>query len=265
MTVELRDLSYSYGTRRALNNICLSVGGGELLCILGPNGAGKSTLFKCVLSLLRSYSGSILLDTIESRTLSAAELSRRIAYIPQSHQPTFEFTALEIVLMGAVDGGGIFAVPRRGDEERARACMDELGIGHLADRDYLRISGGERQLVLIARALAQQASILVMDEPTANLDYGNQIRVMDRVADLARNGLTILISTHNPDHAFLWATRVAVLVDGALAAEGKSAEILTEDMLRFIYQVEVTLFPIPGQNAGYRSCVPRSVLGKEFP
>jgi len=258
-TLELRDLSFSYRDRSALRGISLTVRGGELVCLLGPNGAGKSTLFRCALSLLRSYQGSVLIGGTESRHLAADELSRRIAYIPQAHQGAFDYTALEIVLMGAAGGRSLFALPRRADEERARSRLADLGIAHLADRSYERISGGERQLVLIARSLAQEAPILVMDEPTANLDYGNQVLVMERVAELARRGYAVLLSTHNPEHAFLWATRAAVLVGGELIGDGPPSQLLTEPMLERIYGVKVGLFPLEG-GMGYRACVPHAAL-----
>jgi iron complex transport system ATP-binding protein len=257
--LELRDLSFSYRDRSALRGVSLTVRSGELVCLLGPNGAGKSTLFKCALSLLRGYRGSALIGGTESRDLPAAELSRRIAYIPQAHQGAFDYTALEIVLMGAAGGRNLFAVPRRADEERARSRLEDLGIAHLADRGYERISGGERQLVLIARALAQEAPILVMDEPTANLDYGNQVLVMERVAELARRGYAVLLSTHNPEHAFLWATRAAVLVGGELIGDGAPGELLTEPMLERVYGVKVGLFRLEG-GMGHRACVPHAAL-----
>jgi iron complex transport system ATP-binding protein len=176
---------------------------------LGPNGVGKSTLFKCILSLLRSYSGDILLDGVSTRSLTERQIARSIAYIPQAHGPVFPYSVLDVVLMGAAGSHRFFALPRSEDEQYALAQLEALGIADMADRDYSLLSGGERQLVLIARALAQRAQILVMDEPTANLDYGNQVRVMEHITNLSRRGYGVLLSTHNPEHAFFWSWMAA--------------------------------------------------------
>ncbi len=265
MSLDLRGVSCSYGTRKVLHDLSLSLSGGDLLCVLGPNGAGKSTLFRCVLSLLRDYSGTICLDGEDLRTLGGADLSRKIAYIPQSHDAVFDFSALEVVLMGVTGSQGLFSTPRPRDELAALEGLRLLGVEHLASRSYAQISGGERQLVLIARALAQKANVLVMDEPTANLDYGNQVRVMERVSALAKSGYAVILSTHNPEHAFLWATKALVLAGGAIVAEGNPHEILTESLMEHIFGVKVRLLPLSGMEAGgFRACLPASTLPREL-
>jgi iron complex transport system ATP-binding protein len=262
--LEARDLSYVYGKRPVLERLSFAVGEGELLAVLGPNGAGKSTLFRCLLALLRDYRGSVLVDGTEIRSLRERELARLVAYIPQAHSAVFDYSALEVVLMGASGASPTFSSPSRGDEAAALAELEQLGVADLAERSYARISGGERQLVLIARALAQRARILVMDEPTANLDYGNQVRVMERVASLSRRGLTVILSTHNPEQAFLWASRAAVLYGGSFVADGSPAEVLSEELLERVYGVRVRLFPLgEGGKAGYRCCVPESAALEE--
>jgi len=264
MKLELASLSFARRNLRILRNVTLALESGELLCVLGPNGAGKSTLFRCILALIRDYRGSIFLDGSEVREIEGHVLSRKIAYIPQSHQGTFEYTALEIVLMGAASGRNMFSSATAADERFALEQLEALGVGHLAGRSYARISGGERQLVLIARALTQKATVLVMDEPTANLDYGNQVRVMEHVAKLARNGYAVILSTHNPEHAFLWSTRVAVLAGGEIIREGLPSRVLTEEILQDLYEVRVRLFPLgESVKSGYRACVPESDAGKE--
>jgi iron complex transport system ATP-binding protein len=264
MRLEARNLSYAYGPRRVFEGLSFSVGDGELFAVLGPNGAGKSTLFRCLLALLRDYGGSILVDGAEIRGLKERELSRLVAYIPQAHAAVFDYSALEVVLMGAAGSSRTFATPSPRDEAAALAELDKLGVAELADRSYARLSGGERQLVLIARALAQKARILVMDEPTANLDYGNQVRVMERVASLSKRGFTVILSTHNPEQAFLWATRAAVLFGGGFVADGRPAEVLSEELLARVYGVRVRLFPLgEGGNADYRCCVPESAVAEE--
>ncbi len=269
MSLELKGVSYTYGAiggRRALADLSLVFGEGELVCVLGPNGAGKSTLFRCVLSLLRGYKGSIRLDGIELRSMSGSDLSKKIAYIPQAHEAVFDYSSLEVVLMGVTGSRGLFSTPRPQDEAAALAQLQVLGIGHLAHRSYAHISGGERQLVLIARALAQNAKVLVMDEPTANLDYGNQVRVMEHVSGLAKKGYAVILSTHNPEHAFLWASRLVIIADGRIVAEGIPSEILSEDLMEMIYGVRVKILPLQGnEDSRFRSCVPAETFSRRVP
>ncbi len=243
MKLEARNLSYAYRESRALDGASVSADAGELVCVIGPNGAGKSTLFRCILSLIRGYHGTVLVDGTDIRLMKNSELSRKVAYIPQDHHPPFDYTALEIVTMGAASSKGLFSSPGREDEEKALEKLSGLGMLDLAGRSYARMSGGERQLVLIARALAQDARILVMDEPTANLDYGNQIRVMEYVAGLAAKGYTVIASTHNPEHALMWATRVAVLMGGRIIEDGKPLEVITEELLEHVYGTRVRIVP----------------------
>ncbi len=263
MKLELKNLSFSYMNHKVLHSIDLSLESGELVCVLGSTGAVKTTLFRCILSVLNSWTGEILLNGKDIRTEGALKLSHSIAYIPQAHRPVFDYSVLQVVLMGASGGRSMFGAPRKADEEQARARLAELGIASFADRSYARLSGGERQLVLIARALAQQAKILVMDEPTANLDYGNQVRVMEYISLLAQKGYAILLSTHNPEHAFLWSTRTAVLIDGKIASEGAPRQVLTEATLEKLYGIPVKLFKVSGNEYdSYRACVPVTV-GRE--
>lgn len=154
----------------------------------------------------------------------------------------------------------MFAQPRAQDKAAARQALDALGLETLAERNYTELSGGERQLVLIARALAQGSRILVMDEPTANLDYGNQVRIMEHIAGLTADGYTVLLSTHNPEHAFLWGTRVMVLYEGCIIADGPLTEALTENCLEALYGIPVRLFALGNEKTGrYQACMP--VLG----
>jgi iron complex transport system ATP-binding protein len=258
--LDIQNLSFSYKSTEVLRSVSFSLVGGELVCLLGPNGVGKSTLFKCILSLLRSYSGDIVLDGVSTRSLTERELARSIAYIPQAHGPVFHYSVLDVVLMGAAGNHGFFALPRAEDEQYALAQLEALGMADMADRDYSLLSGGERQLVLIARALAQRAQILVMDEPTANLDYGNQVRVMEHITGLSRRGYGVLLSTHNPEHAFFWSSRTVVLLDGRVEADGKSQDVLTEGTLEKLYGVRVKLFPLGGYaDTAYRACVPLGI------
>jgi iron complex transport system ATP-binding protein len=258
--LEVRQLSFSYGNKPVLDSLSFSVGAGELLCVVGPNGAGKSTLFKCILGILQGYDGDIFVHGRSQRTMKEPELAHALAYIPQAHIPVYGYSVLDVVLMGACSGKGMFAQPRAQDETAARQALKILGLEALAERNYAELSGGERQLVLIARALAQGSRILVMDEPTANLDYGNQVRIMEHIAGLTADGYTVLLSTHNPEHAFLWGTRVMVLHRGSIIADGPPIEALTESCLEALYGIPVRLFSLGNEKTGrYQTCMP--VLG----
>ncbi|WP_304223222.1 ABC transporter ATP-binding protein [Gracilinema caldarium] len=255
--LEIKNLSFSYGAKRVLDKLSFSVSPGELVCVLGPNGVGKSTLFKCILGLLKGYSGDILLGGRSLRSLSEADLARLVAYIPQAHVPAYGFSVFDVVLMGSSSARSFFAVPGHREEEAARHALETLGILDMAARNYAELSGGERQLVLIARALAQGGRLLIMDEPTANLDYGNQVRIMEHIAGLTADGYSVLLSTHNPEHAFLWSNRTLVLHKGHLIADGPPAAALTEQSLEALYGIPVRLFSLGNDKTGrYQACMP---------
>lgn len=241
MSLTVSNLSFSYGVTPILKNISFSLGEGQLYALLGANGAGKTTLFRCILGLNEKYEGSITVDGSEVRSLTPRQLSHRIAYIPQIHYPAFQYSVLEMVLMGTTHRLSPVGAPGKEETADALAALQTLGIGHLAGRDYGKLSGGEQQMVLIARALVQQTKLLLMDEPTASLDYGNQLRVLHAVRRLARDGYTILLSTHNPQHALSYADRVLALAGGTLAANGPAQEVLSPALLKTLYGVDVTL------------------------
>ena len=239
--LEVRDLDFRYGERLVLRNIAFSLERNEFLATLGPNGVGKSTLFRCILGLDKRYSGQILVDDEDIRHKSPRAMAKTIAYVPQSHYPSFNYSVMDMVLMGTAAQGREWASPGIGQKRRAAEALEQLGIAEFGGRDFARLSGGERQLVLIARALAQRARLLVMDEPTANLDYGNQIRVLSRIKSLSAQGYSVIISTHNPEHALLFAGRVLALYDGGIAAAGPAAEVLNAGLIRHLYGVDVRL------------------------
>ncbi|MGA4553939.1 ABC transporter ATP-binding protein [Methylorubrum aminovorans] len=254
MILEVRDLAFGYGARAVGSGVSLTVGEGEALCLLGPNGGGKTTLFKTMLGLLRPLAGSVHLDGTDLSELPRREVAKKIAYVPQAHAAFFPFTVREVVLMGRASRLAAFASPGPADRAAAERALATLGIGHLAERIYTEISGGERQLALIARALAGEPRLLVMDEPTASLDFGNQARVLTQVRRLSEAGIAVVLSTHDPGHAFLCADRVALLHGGRLVALGPPAETVTPEHLRLLYGVEVAVVPLPGQ--GRTVCTP---------
>ncbi|GAA0526719.1 iron complex transport system ATP-binding protein [Rhizomicrobium palustre] len=253
MKLELRNLVCGYGAKSITEPISLSVSSGEALYLLGPNGSGKTTLFKTILGLLQKKSGGIFIDGEDVSHWPQRRLARALAYVPQAHTPPFPFSVREVVLTARTAHLGFFGTPSRADEKIADHAIETLGLSYLAHARYTEISGGERQLVLIARAVAQESQFLVLDEPTSNLDFGNQVKVLKKVRELTQRGLGLLITTHLPDQAFLCASRVALLRQGKLMALGKPQEVLTEALLCETYSTSLKLAALDG---GLTVCVP---------
>lgn len=257
MSIEVKHLSFSYGNRQVLKDVSFSVGKGRLLSVLGPNGVGKSTLFRCILGLLHGFQGEITVDGAVVSSLGARELARKVAYIPQSNYPAFQYSVFDMVLMGTTAQSKGFSPPGPKQEVAALEALERLDIGHLAERSYTRLSGGERQLVLIARALAQQSTVLLMDEPTANLDYGNQIRVLTKVRALADQGYTIVQSTHNPEQSYLFSHQILAMKDGQVLSHGTPDEVMNEDLIRALYGIDAEVVPL--RDGRMRVCIPRDL------
>jgi iron complex transport system ATP-binding protein len=253
MRLEARALGFGYPGKPVGRNVSFSLGAGEVLCLLGPNGSGKTTLFKTLLGLLPAQAGEVLIDATPLRRLARAEVATRIAYVPQAHVAHFPYTVLDMVTMGRTAHLGPFARPGAHDHAAALDALKTLGIADLADADYTRISGGQRQLALIARALAQTAPLIVMDEPTASLDFGNQALVLREIRALAARGYGIVLSTHEPDHAFACASAVALLHGGGLVATGSPSEVLSPARLEAVYGLPVAVEHLAG---GHTVCVP---------
>lgn len=252
--LRVEDLAFGHGATTIGAGIGFAVSAGEVLCLLGPNGCGKTTLFRTLLGLLPAKAGRVLVEGESIARWSRTRLARTVAYVPQAHAALFPFSVREVVVMGRASHLGPFASPGRSDHAAAEAALAALGIAHLAERVYTEVSGGERQLALIARALAGEPRLLVMDEPTASLDFGNQARVLGQIRRLAARGLGILLSTHDPGHAFLCADRVALLRDGALVGLGAPAATMTPESLERLYGVPVAVVPL-GDDRG-TACTP---------
>lgn len=234
---------------------------GEIVCILGPNGVGKTTLFKTVLGILKPLDGRILLKGRDTTTYSIKEFARTAAYVPQGHIPPFPYDVLDVVVMGCNPNMNEFSSPRESDFRMARQMLDRMGISHLANRDYTELSGGERQMVMIARALAQDTELLVMDEPTSHLDYGNETRVLAQVKRLSGLGYTIIMITHVPGHAFLCADQVVALGRDGFFAAGQPEDVLTEENLSLLYGVDVQLAEVElkRDQRHVKVCVPLTI------
>ena len=257
MELTVKNASCGYDGKAVLKNVSLRLRQGEIVCILGPNGIGKTTVFRSVLGFLKLIEGEILLDGVPKSSLSQKEFSQAVGYVPQSHEPPFPYTVPDVVVMGRTAHLKSFESPGIREYRIADRVMELLGISYLRDKIYTQISGGERQMVLVARALAQNPKLLVMDEPTANLDFGNQIHVLECIKGLSGSGLGVLMTTHNPDHAFLCCDRVILLTKGKEVLEGTVEEIVTEENLRKAYGVEVKISrtEVPDGRI-IRSCVP---------
>lgn len=257
MRIDVKEISCGYGNGNILEELSFTVLAGETLSVLGPNGVGKTTLFKSLLGFMKLKAGAILLDGHNMDGWSRSKLAKLIGYVPQSHTPPFPFSVLEVVMMGRTAHLGVFSSPSKADAQLAEQALEQLGIVYLRERIYTEISGGERQMVLIARALTQEPQFLVMDEPTASLDYGNQIRVLRQVNELSGRGLGVVMTTHNPDHAFLCPGKVVLLQRDQPALYGCTDEIVTEDNLRSAYGVEVNIVTLDMGTGGLlRTCVP---------
>jgi iron complex transport system ATP-binding protein len=257
LRLEAKNLDFGYRGHRVGSDVSLALEAGEVLCLLGPNGSGKTTLFKTLLGLLPAQGGEVAMDGSDIKVRARDEVARLVSYVPQAHAAFFPFTVREVVMMGRTAHMGVFSSPSRRDREIADAAMERMHLSTLADSIYTRISGGERQLTLVARALAQEARIVVMDEPTANLDFGNQVRVLEHIQSLAQSGIGVLLSTHDPDQAFLCADRVAMLHEGYLAHLGAPDEVITSESLKQIYGVHVVIARVPMTSGGERRvCIP---------
>jgi iron complex transport system ATP-binding protein len=209
--------------------------------LLGPNGSGKTTLFRTLLGLLPAIAGQVRLNGTPIGEVRHRALAREIAYVPQAETGAFAYSIADVVLMGRTAHLGVFATPSQADNLAVRRALETLGIADLADADATQVSGGQRQLALIARALAQDAGIMVLDEPTASLDFGNRIRVLGEVRRLANLGKAVVLSTHEPEHAFMVADKVAVLANGRLLAFGPTAEVVTADLLTAAYSTPIAV------------------------
>jgi iron complex transport system ATP-binding protein len=243
--LEARRLAFGYPHRPVGREVTLRVDAGEVVAVLGPNGGGKTTLFRTLLGWLRPSAGEVLLDGRPLATWSRAELARHVGYVPQAPGGHFAFSVMDVVLMGRTAHLPPYGVPSKDDRGIALDCLAQLGVAALAPRVFTELSGGERQLVLIARALAQQPRLIVMDEPTASLDFGNQIKVIDHIAGLRRRGVAVLLSTHHPDHARHVADRIIRLKNGVIAGEGPASALTVAD-LATLYDLEPARVSVAG-------------------
>lgn len=255
--MDIRNAEFSYNGKKSIfRNVNISIERGDVLCILGPNGTGKSTLIKCMSSLLKLKSGKILLKDKNIYSMNNTEIAKVMGYIPQSNNSTFAYSVLDIVLMGRTPYLSITSVPGKNDYKIAEEALENLGILHLKDKIYTEISGGERQLVLMARAIAQRPEILLLDEPTSHLDFGNQIRTLKVINKLSKSGLSVVMTSHFPDHAFLSSNKVAIMNQGTIMEMGDPRTVVTEENMKQAYGIDVKILDVDEQR---KACIPMQI------
>ena len=258
--LQVSDLKCGYDKTEIVHGVSFDVADGEFACIMGANGCGKSTTMKTILDILKPFGGVVALDGQDVFAMSNEARARSFAYIPQSHTPPFPFTVADVVLLGRTPHIGEFARVRESDRIVAYQAMQQLGIEGMADKVYSELSGGQQQRVLIARALAQQPKVLLMDEPTASLDFGNQQTVLSRMRKLTHDGMSVLMITHDPGHAFFCADKVVMMEQGSVLGIGSPADIITEPNLKRIYGHDVCVSEVAlPDGTTTRVCVPMLV------
>jgi iron complex transport system ATP-binding protein len=262
VSLEARGLAFGFRDRRIGEGLDVHVREREVTCLLGPNGSGKTTLLRTMLGLLARLEGALTLDGKDLDAYTDRERALRVAYVPQAAESYFDFSVREMVEMGRTAHRGVFARPTSKDRSLALGVLERLGIAHLAERPIQRVSGGERQLALIARALATEARILLMDEPTANLDFANQSRVLDEIARLREDGAAILFTTHHPDHALRIADRALLLREGRVLASGTVASAVNSANLSALYGQPIDVAEVAsGEGRRVLVCVARAAPG----
>ena len=250
MILEAKNISFSYGKKEVLKGVDFYLKDGDILSLLGKNGCGKTTLLKILLGICKS-SGEIKLYGKDLKSYSRKDIAKLIAYIPQVHKIPFDYTVFDVVLMGRLPHIGLFSKYSQEDKDIALNSLKRVGMESFAQKIYSKISGGERQLVFIARAIAQNAKIIFMDEPINGLDYGNQIKFLKLLKDFQKEGYTFLKTTHYPDHALYASNRITMIQDGAIFKDG-SLEELNEKSIEALYGVDVEII----QKNGYKFCIP---------
>ncbi len=257
MLLEIENVRGGYGHGDIVKGVTCSADSGDILCLVGPNGCGKTTLFRLLLGSLPITGGSIRIDGRETKDLSPKELAKLIAYIPQYHTPVFSYTVLDVVVMGRASHFAAFDTPKAPDRDAAFAALEKVNALHLANQKYTVLSGGQRQLILIARAICQSAKVFVMDEPAASLDYANHQLLMEVIVDLAQKGYCVVMSTHSPEHPASIASKVLLMREGCVAGFGTPQEVITPENLEAVYDIEMDVVTIQDRYGVCRTiCLP---------
>ncbi|MDR0549146.1 MAG: ABC transporter ATP-binding protein [Deltaproteobacteria bacterium] len=256
MDLSLEKVSCGYGSKTIVQGFSATIAVGQVFCLLGPNGIGKTTLFKAILGFLPLKEGRATIDGRDFSSFSRRERARLLGYVPQSQFTPFAFSVLDVVLMGRTAYMGFLGRPRKKDYQVAEEVLERLGVSYLRDRLFTELSGGEKQMVLIARALAQEPVFLMMDEPTSNLDFGNQARVLQNIRTLATQGLGIILTTHNPDHVFQCGSDVALFRPDGGFVVGPRQTVLTSRNLSETYNLPISVLSWPDSQESFQVCRP---------
>lgn len=239
----IKNLRYKYPVSKAdaLKGVSLEIPEGKVTALLGPNGSGKSTLFKVMLKVLGPYEGNIYVNGEDLENINIEDLSKIISWVPQEEDSLFPYGVMDYVLLGRTPHLGFLNMPSRRDEEIARGVLMQLRLSNVVHRKVLTLSGGEKKLVSIARALAQESDTLILDEPTAHLDIGNKVKVLNIIRKMVDSGKTAIFSTHDPNEAFLIADKVAIINSGEIVSSGPPDKAITEELLEKVYGVKVII------------------------
>ena len=252
MILSAKDIYFSYGSHQVLSGVSLDVGEGKVICIMGPNGSGKTTLLDCLMGINKVEKGSIELFEKDIYSMSRKDIAKDISYMPQIHGVSFPYTVREFVLMGRMAYAGTFGSPGEKDFEACEAAIEKAGLKAYADMAYSSLSGGELRLCLLARALCQDAKVIMMDEPTAHLDFRNEMLFLERVAMLAKEGaVSVVMSTHSPNHALMLeslgvSTKAMLLKDGKVYMKGNPSEVIDQSSIAEVFGVEAKIVDIDG-------------------
>ncbi|HSH35618.1 ABC transporter ATP-binding protein [Schnuerera sp.] len=254
--IEIKGLTCGYGNKMVLEDVSFTGDTGDIICILGPNGSGKSTLIKTILGLLKPFKGEILVKNKDIKNWNWKERATKISYIPQSFGSTFQYKVMDIVLMGRTPYLNLISSPSKKDEQIAEKALENLNILDLKDKIYSQLSGGERQLVKIAQAIAQQSEIVIMDEPTNNLDFNNQVVILKHLKEWVSKGVTVIMATHYPEHALLHGTKALLVKDGKVEEIENPKENLKEEDLKDLYNIDLKVIELDSMNKGIKMCLP---------
>lgn len=261
MIFQVRNGCFGYRQKNILNDISFEVTDGNVLSVLGPNGVGKTTMLKCMMGLLPWKSGASYLDGEDIHHIAPKALWQKIAYVPQAKNSAFSYTALEMVLLGRSAHLSLFDQPKKEDEKRAMSAMKEVGIAHLWDKQCSQMSGGELQMVLIARALVTEPRMLILDEPESNLDFKNQLIILETISRLAKErSLSAIVNTHYPEHALQIAQQALILNRDGQSIYGAADEVINVDNMRKAFGVQVHISQFHVGDKCYKSVVPLAVV-----
>ncbi len=266
--LQIDDLSFSYDNTPLISGLSLSADKGEIVSLLGPNGSGKTTLLDCILGFHKNISGNVKVCDKDVLSLSRPELAKLVSYVPQTHTPVFPYTVREIVLMGRTAQSGLLGAPGKEDFEICDFAIARIGIGHFADKPYTSLSGGERKLVLLARALAQKAPLIVLDEPTSSLDFKNELLFLEILTDLVRSdGISAVMATHDLQHPLYFEsqgikTKAVMLCKNSRIRTGCPGKIITAETLLDVYGVIASIQEIKCEDGRVLKTI--AVLGNKI-